>query len=457
MCNNRFLPLLFFVFEVGNVLCQNDITQVDYPQGMQHAIVREYKYPSTVSYVETATDHYFAYSDSSMVVKNIEFSHDIFVTDFEIHDQYGYFCGYNDVSGKGVWGWFDVSTIDNNCFKYHIFDGFECNGLYADSLFGLAVFEEQGQLHVVTVGCTAEPMTVDKWPCLIEIVGTEGASAGWNYQMGVSNNEGQPFHRLRDVCVTDNYVVAAGETGIAYKSEGYRVHLRSNAFQPGGPHDMLRLFASDDNPYSHNGKDVVLTHTDGDLFVSATHAYLDPSNAVAGVLVGVYDVAQMLVGIGATPAVSKLYGSLLSGGGFTIRGLLYSSALDEIALLVDGMFVSSGTFTGSVIAEMYYPALYAVSQNIIKDISLFSLDNYDGQHSLLSQGCISNVQTHGIYSALQLPIASNCMTASSTTTTAMNYQEKPSYCPFSVCSSTMQLNGMALKEASASTNIIICQ
>ena len=83
-------------------MCQHAVTQAVYPNDVERTIVREYVYPSTVSYVETAVEHYFAYADASLNVINCEFSHDISVTDMVLHDKFAYFCGYNSISGPGA-------------------------------------------------------------------------------------------------------------------------------------------------------------------------------------------------------------------------------------------------------------------------------------------------------------------------------------------------------------------
>ena len=88
MKKNRLKKTLLFLVTLatGTVqgFGQHRIVEVQYPSAVNQTIVREYNYPATVSYVETAVEHYFAYADASMTVTNCEISHDISVTDMEL-------------------------------------------------------------------------------------------------------------------------------------------------------------------------------------------------------------------------------------------------------------------------------------------------------------------------------------------------------------------------------------
>lgn len=75
---------LFFGIAYG----QQYITQVSYPDDIVKAIVREYNYPSTISYIETLSDHYFSYADASMTVVNVSIGTDVSVSDFVIYGDY---------------------------------------------------------------------------------------------------------------------------------------------------------------------------------------------------------------------------------------------------------------------------------------------------------------------------------------------------------------------------------
>lgn len=429
--NNKHSCLIIILFLCAAVeaVCQNAVVQATYPNDVVRTIVREYSYPATVSYVETTVEHYFAYTDATMSVTNCEISHDLYVTDLALHGKFAYFCGYNTVSGLGVWGWFDISSLMAGSLSYYIYDDFRCNVLYADSLFSLALYEEQGQLHIATVGSTTDGAS-KKRACLIDITGTEGTASGWNYSMGLSECESNYFNRLTEVCVTDKYIVAAGSTILSFCSEGYRFHLRSNPFMAGGPQDSLYFFPRVTTYYSspdHNGEDMAMTHTQGNTFASATYCY----NSNNGVLVNVYDINQILTIPWSSPVYSK-YTPIPSV--FYIQDLIYNSSQDKLVLLLNGKFTN--VHIGSMITELSLPLPTTISTIYVQDVYLTSLDNYNSQQNIVAQGYAGNASPQTSASYTQ-PISTlpACATNISLGLSPCDYGAKTHYCPYTVCNS----------------------
>ena len=429
--NNKHSCLIIILFLCAAVeaVCQNAVVQATYPNDVVRTIVREYSYPATVSYVETTVEHYFAYADATMSVTNCEISHDLYVTDLALHGKFAYFCGYNTVSGLGVWGWFDISSLMAGSLSYYIYDDFRCNVLYADSLFSLALYEEQGQLHIATVGSTTDGASKKK-ACLIDITGTEGTAAGWSYQMGVSMCYGDSFNLLTRVCVTDNYIVAAGEADPGFCSEGYRFHLRSNPFMAGGPQDTLYTFTRYGDSPDHYGEDLAMTHTQGDTFASATYCY-HGNESRDGILVNVYDIAQIL----STPAASPVYSKYtnIPGNSFYINDLIYNKTSNSLYLLTNGQIAS---YMGSFITELSIPLPANINPVYLQDVFLTSLDNYNSQQNIVAQGYAGNAspQTSASYTQpiATLPV---CATNINLGLSPCNYGAKTHYCPYTVCNS----------------------
>jgi len=440
------------LFAIGDAMCQHAVVQANYPNDVERTIVREYVYPATVSYVETAVEHYFAYADASMTVTNCEISHDISVTDMELHGQFAYFCGYNTISGVGVWGWFDVNTLISGALSYYIYDNFDCGGLYADSLFSIAVYEEQGLLHIATVGSTTDGAS-EKRACLIDITGTEGSAAGWSYQMGVSMCYGDSFNRLTRVCVTDNYIVAAGEADPGFCSEGYRIHLRGNPFMVGGPQDTLYTFTRGGNSPDHNGKDMALTHTVGDTFASAVYWYTtQPSPTPDGILVNVYDIAQVLTGPGATPVYSKycnlpqLFPTYTYK--YSIFDLIYNKSNNGIVLLLNGEF-PYGIGKGSLISELPLPLPAGGSSTYLQDIYLTSLDNYKNKQNFVAQGYDGADPKQSTSFTQPLSTTPHCASTVFYPAVPSNYSEKTHPCSYKVCADSFKCS--IVSKASSST------
>lgn len=426
--NNKHSCLIIILFLCAAVeaVCQNAVVQATYPNDVVRTIVREYSHPATVSYVETTVEHYFAYADASMAVTNCEISHDLYVTDLALHGKFAYFCGYNTVSGLGVWGWFDISSLMAGSLSYYIYDDFRCNVLYADSLFSLALYEEQGQLHIATVGSTTDGAS-KKTACLIDITGAEGTASGWNYSMGLSECESNYFNRLTEVCVTDKYIVAAGSTILSFCSEGYRFHLRSNPFMAGGPQDSLYFFPRVTTYYNspdHNGEDMAMTHTQGDTFASVTYCY----NGNNGVLVNVYDINQILTIPWSSPIYSKY--TNIQGNSFHINDLIYNKTSNSLYLLTNGQITS---YMGSFITELPLPLPTPISPIYVQDVYLTSLDNYNSQQSFLAQGYDGNNPQRITYYTQPLSTAPLCATPQLSNTNDADYGAKTHYCPYTVC------------------------
>jgi len=420
------------LFVIDNAMAQHAVVQANYPNDVERTIVREYVYPATVSYVQTAVEHYFAYADATMTVTSCEISHDMYVTGLALHGQFAYFCGYNTVSGVGVWGWFDVASLMAGSLNYYIYDNFDCGGLYADSLFSLEVYEQQGQLHVVTVGSTTDGAG-KKRACLIDITGTEGSATGWNYSMGMSECEFNYFNRLTEVCVTDKYIVAAGAADPVLCSEGYRIHHRGNPFMAGGPQDSMRVFTGINTYYYspvHNGEDMALTHTVGDTFVSAVYWYTtQPSPNPDGVLVNVYDIAQVLSVYAASPVYSKY--TPLPSSSFSIIDLIYNANSNSLYLLTNGQITS---LIGSFISELPLPLPANFGFFYMKDVFLTSLDNYNGYQNILAQGYDGSNTQASTYYTQPVSTAPVCAIPLNNNTFPSTYSKKTFYCPYTVCS-----------------------
>ena len=417
------------LFVIDNAMAQHAVVQANYPNDVERTIVREYVYPATVSYVQTAVEHYFAYADATMTVTSCEISHDMYVTGLALHGQFAYFCGYNTVSGVGVWGWFDVASLMAGSLNYYIYDNFDCGGLYADSLFSLAVYEEQGQLHIATVGSTTDGAG-KKRACLIDITGTENIATGWNYQMGITLCTEQLFNRLTRVCVTDNFIIAAGAADMALCSEGYRIHRRSNPFMAGGPQDTLYTFTRVGDSPDHNGEDMAMTYTSNDHFASAAYCFFNTSIPKYGILVNVYDIAQVLSVYAASPVYSK-YTQLPAGSKYSIFDLIYNRTSNSLYLLTNGQITS---LIGSFVSELPLPLPANFDFFYMQDVYLTSLDNYNGYQNILAQGNDgSNTHTSTYYTQ---PVSTTplCISSNSFPTNPSTYSKKTFYCPYTVCS-----------------------
>lgn len=435
--------VLFYVIGFDTAMCQHAVVQTNYPNDVERTIVREYNYPATVSYVETSVKHYFAYADASMTVTNCEISHDISVTDMELHGQFAYFCGYNTVSGVGVWGWFDVNTLISGALNYYTYDNFSCNVLYADSLFSLAVYEELGLLHIATVGSTTDGAG-KKYACLIDITGTEGTVAGWNYEMGTTYclDDDNFNYRAVSICVTDNYIVTAGPSLNISINECYKVHRRSNVFLSGGPQDRTHCFTD----YTHRGHDMALAHIDNDNVASATYWYNYPGT-LNGVIVNVFDAANLAATPFGTIPTYTMQAQVPSPA-FRIKDLIYSRTKSELVLLLSEITSLSN---GSIIAELPIPPSYVVPIDVTytSSYSLSSLDGYNSDINFLAMGYDISNPSYATFFTQPLQMLPKCANNYSTYIYAPFLAAKSRVCPYTVCSGTfkcVQANSKAFKK-----------
>ncbi len=444
--NKLTLIISSFLLAVGTSWGQHAITQAAYPDAVEHTIVREHVFPATVSYVQTSTDHYFAYADAGMTVSNAAISHDIYVTDLAVHGDYAYFCGYNSISATGVWGWLYVPSLASGASNYHIYDNFVCGTMLSDSLYSLAVYEEAGMTHVAAVGSAADG-NGQRLPCLIVISGHEGTPSGWQYQMGVSECV-NAFSRMTQVCVTDKLIVAAGQADRAMCGEGYRVHYRSAPFSTTGPQDTLHHFPD----HHHNGIDMAMTHTTGDMVASAVYHYSDDVYGIVDYIwIKVIDFAQIITSASSTPVYSFYYNNSLIY--YTIRDLVYSRTARELVLLMSQP--SPGPWGNSVLAELPLPPTPA-NVSYISDCLLLSLDNYNSGNNILAQGIDLNVLQNVNSVTQPLLTTPNCTTPLPARPTDKYVEGKWHYCPYTVFSNDFECQTMDFAETFLEPNIIIC-
>ena len=358
---------------------QETITQTTYPDDIVKTIIKEYSFPATVSYVETKEHHYFAFADQSMAVINCEIDPDIFVRDFTILDDNVYFCGIRDgKQSNGIWGWFEISDLQNSNLTYDTYENFACGKHIVDTLHRIVAYVENDTLHIVTVGTTNEGATTDG--CTIDITPNPNGGPAWMYTIGVTPDES--IERINRICVTDNYVITSGPATNAADHEVYRIHRKNNLFATGGPQDEIWMFViSTFFPYKHNTENYEITHIKDDIVGMAIQTYNIGyySNHEPGLLVMGYDMTTLSIGTFTT-----LYPHYYQTNSYklNINGFKYDDNTDNMILLMNGNLLSGSI---SVVAEI--PLLSNnVTTNTLHDQCLTSLDLYNFNNNFLSQG-----------------------------------------------------------------------
>ena len=404
--------LLFLVtLATGTVqgVCQHRLVETQYPSAVNQTIVREYNYPATVSYVETATTHYFGYADATLSILNTEIDPNIFVRDFVIFEDYVYFCGWEKLqqTTKGVWGWFKVNSLMQSNMNYHVYDDFDCGQIYADTLQSLVAFRDSmNALHVAVVGSMRDGNTKDR-SCMLDITGTAGGNV-WTYTMGVTSGMQGYYEKISKVCLTDNFVVTVGSVPVGCGVVNHRVHLRNNMFQPGGLQDNAYYFPGDVWPRAWN---FAICPVDGDMVAVAVKFDANAVFLSDGALVYVFHVPSLSVGMNALNAIRLDLGT--STNTSDIYGLRYSRHSQEITMLMSGNTMYG---VGSVVFEWPVTTLFPTAKPFfLPDRMMTSMDNYNTQQHFLTMGYdnsnpsaanffIQPLQSNGICSVEELVI-----------------------------------------------------
>ena len=141
---------------------QNVLATVQLPGDVKEAIIREYEYPQTISYIRTTDGCCFALADNNFTLTCAWLDCDYEIKDFELLGDTAFFCGTSITSGNGIVGWFDCQTLFSGLNGYHIYDQFDVitdthNTVgYVKSFSDLTIFKsnEDEFLHVALVGTT---------------------------------------------------------------------------------------------------------------------------------------------------------------------------------------------------------------------------------------------------------------------------------------------------------------
>lgn len=386
-----------------NAMAQERMVEVTYPNDVVNTIVREYLFPATVGYVETATERYFTYADASMTVVNAEIDPGVHVLVMEVDGDIVYFCGYrDDVTPKGVVGWFDVNGLRGSSMVYGLYDDFECNGDYADTLKALALHASQGVQHVVAVGTVVDVGGREN-SCLIDITGISGIMTGWSYQMGVTDVPYLGSERTSDVCITNNYIVSASTIPGGNEYVGFRRHSKSAPFAAGGMQDWSWTLLCSVRPMPWN---FAITPVAGDQFATAGMIRQGFTGAW-NLFYAVFDVPSFVVAGGAVTANKVALGPNTPIG-HLIRDIRYDRSAGFTILTSGDYNIPYGN--GSVVFEMSNIPPFGVSCWFFKDREMFSLDNYNSQQHLLTMGRDLNNKNRVDYyvkPVLQTPACAN--------------------------------------------------
>lgn len=415
----------------GTARGQHRITEVKYPSVVGHTIVKEYTFPATVSYVETATGHYFASADASMSVLNAQIDPNIHVRDFVIFEDYVYFCGFDNSQQAtvGVWGWFRIPDLVTSSMSYYVYSGFHCVQRYADTLKGIVAFRDHmNTLHVAVCGSVSDGSASNQ-SCMLDLTGVAG-SPNWNCTMGVTPITPGYYEKITRICLTDNLVVTVGTVPMGCGIVNHRVHRRNDMFLSGGPQDSSIYFPGDvwPRPWSH-----AICHVQGDTVAVAVKHDKNTIVPNEGVMMYVFDASLVYVGMNAAHAIELDLGQYTNTSDiFDIR---YSRPHREVTLLMSGGFLMG---TGSTVYEWpTAPIPPAVTPTFLSDRRMISLDNYNTQQHFLTMGTDNSDPSKVNYFIQSLQSGAVCATKLLPLYGGLDYAVKIDKTPYTVCTSVL--------------------
>lgn len=450
---------IFFFFVLTALLHsvkgQNAVTQAPYHTDIVKTIVKEFDYPATISYVETKTEHYFAFADQSMTVTNCEIDADIFVRDFVVIDNKVYFCGFRDgKSTSGIWGFFDIIGLQNANLSYEVYENFACNKEFVDTLHRLTVYTDNADIrHIVTVGTISGGNPSNG--CIIDITPNTSGGTAWTYNIGVTPT--YSGERINRICVTDNLIVTSGPAAMHSNLDVYRVYDRNNLFMPGGPQDEIWYFPlSSLHQYDHNPENYEITHINNDIVAMAIQiqdiSYYYPLQAHYGILVMAYDMSALSNG-----SISTLYSHYASTltDKLNVESLKYTQTNNELLLLLNGNTPIPFYGTHSIVAEI--PLLTTtVTSSILTNQNLTSLDNYNSHQSFVCHGFDNTQPNEATYFTQPINTSPVCATQYIQIVTAPDFITKWDPMPLTLCQEKFDCTKLQQLNVLNIPNEIIC-
>lgn len=434
--------------------CQHVITRSPYPNNVIKTIIKEYNFPSTISYVETIHNHYFSFSDTNMSIVNCEIDKNLFICDFILLKDEVYFCGYdNNAQTVGIWGKFDINGLINGNLTYELYDNFVCGQTYADTLNSLVVYDKQGTTTFVVVGSVNDGTSIPRG-CTIEITPSTVGTYAWNYAMGVTPDD--RMENIKHVCLTDNFIITSGHTNWTSSFEVYRRHLRNNIFAAGGPQDQYWTFPTSNNPrYVHYYYPYAITHIGGDTIVAVlSYENISAPPHQYGLIVKTYDMSNPVMGVTSSHFVfnQNTYTELLS-----VHGLKYDKLNKSIVLLLYGT-IPLNPNTVSIISEIPItsttPTPYRMHYSDL--FKLTSIDLYNNSQSIVCQGYNVNNNSLVHFYTQPLAIGAQCLDNYSNDCPNEIYITKGDPSPYIICNGSFNCKEYKQLNNIKTPNRIIC-
>ena len=333
--------LIAYLCVCSTIVGQQTLSEVTYPNHIVDEIIHTTTYNSstaTVSYMDMDTARCFSYADNSYSVINLWLPPAIKVSDFKIiDDSWVVFCGSDTtpMATKAVLGLFKIANFFSTSPTYLIYDNFLFGSDTVRYLHSLVAYQESNIYHIVMTGTLGNEATGPS--ALVLDLTAQNMGSSWNYETGISSLTGET---LTNICLTDKYVVTAGNYDQSLYSETYRVHKRSDIFMTGGTENTIHHFTPNLGfPYSHNYRGFKMTHMTEDTIAVANYYTKPTSPTNLNAVLFVFNVGDF-VNYPSTQT-AYLWTLSLTTSSFTINDLVYNDNSRRLALLVEGQLLYS--------------------------------------------------------------------------------------------------------------------
>lgn len=340
-------------------------------ENITKTIVREWQPQKIITYIETDHNHYFACGTSSGTLTLGDFDSTFTINDFEIANDYVYFCGKDDWD-RHFFGWFKIQDFFFNNGQYYV----HRQGQSPIHPFDhLAVYENNNKVNIVAIGY------YNNESFATAISGVAGDPLSWSHTFGRSSRFREHMY---DVVVTDKYFVIGGTL---YDSEGgvaLRMIDKFLLFSGAPIYDKAYIYAKQYPAPSASLSHIELASLPGDI-VAATVVWKHqplPSTIVDGSMVQLYDINDLLTNINVFPISTTLSRHNETLSNKLIVDLKYDATSNLLYLLEN---ISINNSTQNIVSQ-WNPLGSTTIPYFLNNLTQQSLDIYNGGGSLVSVG-----------------------------------------------------------------------
>lgn len=293
-------------------------------------IIEEWRYPSTVSCVNSEGDiATFILADNSMQTKELRLD-SVVINDMHIMIGAGgyqkdtlYFCGQNVKSKCAVVGFFNINDAFNNNADIYMEDINLCGypEVNLQNLTRLVCYVGPDDTrHIVCIGKSKE-----EYPCVVDVTGFAMGSMGlaWGYNGGYIEDKRESFYDVKLIPVgeqitTGYYVVTSGMDNKWHKYLSLRAYRYDDIFSATGPQNTKHIFCIDTSfsrPWTQD--DVLLTQLPDERFATISYrcAYmtgLDNPNSDAATF-NTLNLSMFHLPTFVSGSVNSMVGNAVSG------------------------------------------------------------------------------------------------------------------------------------------------